>query len=820
MEVNCKLRQDIYSNKEFIELRERLNKEILRRAGFKWFDPLATPKVGEDKSSPLSFPESDVDRTYVDDLTYTINNPSEGSIERTRNIHYPKNGENPAGCPDEYISNEPATSAARFNVDELKNFIVGLSKIDDVNLFYGRDEKPGIAFRNTDGIDELLTKAESDKLNTVATAICRFYLSDGNLMMESYLEVTPRVTIEDDSLILTFNPGDESEIMKSFHFEVDENGYLILTDSQNIIYRKDDPNGGYVNQKNPQYPVTDYTVFYDIENGIYVLPSGESDGEEITNGEGLNTTNFYDDYGARPGDSDYHPYNRHTSKITRRNWYDQDDQRRERTTVIIQGGVDSSTFGVNPRNPNPGTPYKSKPAYRGVPGSCNGNCTGLCFQTCDNICGESCTSTCVYRCGEACTSTCGNVCTGCSSLCLSSCKTLCENISGYACVNAGAKAVHIETSGGTGGVPAKNTITSETYKCEGCSFSCQFYPNKKTDCWDAGCMSRCFTSCNSACSTSCLGGCIDNNNQNYGEYKSGIGRGCSSHCTINCIGACEGVCEGVCINTCWYACKQTCSDNCVWACTTDCGSGCSTGCTNGCKGCAHTCEDSCKGSAEGLGCAGCSNRGGCSSLCQNDCASNCLNQGCRSMCGTDSAGACVNNCRINCTSSSCTSKCENACSSACTTCVNECDLQCGMCSSICSASCGNDCAIICTVSCAHSCESDCLNSCTNGCSSCTNLCYSCVGRCIGICSVTCQAGCSSCTKTCGWWCDTSCNQRCFGSCDNMCLGTCLGNCSTSADSNTTRTSGPERGPISPGYPVQHPSNRLEEQESFRIIKET
>ena len=101
------MRQDIYSNKEFIELRERLNKEILRRAGFKWFDPLATPKVGEDKSSPLSFPESDVDRTYVDDLTYTINNPSEGSIERTRNIHYPKNGENPAGCPDEYISNEP-----------------------------------------------------------------------------------------------------------------------------------------------------------------------------------------------------------------------------------------------------------------------------------------------------------------------------------------------------------------------------------------------------------------------------------------------------------------------------------------------------------------------------------------------------------------------------------------------------------------------------------------------------------------------------------------------------------------------------------------
>ena len=46
------MRQDIYSNKEFIELRERLNAEIKRRAGFKWLDPLATPTVGEDKSSP------------------------------------------------------------------------------------------------------------------------------------------------------------------------------------------------------------------------------------------------------------------------------------------------------------------------------------------------------------------------------------------------------------------------------------------------------------------------------------------------------------------------------------------------------------------------------------------------------------------------------------------------------------------------------------------------------------------------------------------------------------------------------------------------
>ena len=813
------MRHDIYSNKDFTELRNRLNQEIKRRAGFKWLDPLATPRIGEDQSSPLSFPDTDDHRVYVDDLTYTINNPSEGSIQPTKNIPYPNRGENPAGCAYEFDSNNPSTSAARFDVDELKNFIIGLSKIDDINLFYGQDEQAGLSFRDPSGIEDLLAKAEKDKLNSKAEAICRFYLEDNHLKMDSYITPSPDVEIVDRNLILHYTTGDKAELIASFNFFINENGYLVLEDVNNIIYRKNDPNGGFVNELNPHYPVTDYTVFFDEEEGLYVLPSGEFDGEEITNVNGLGPDNFYDDYGAMPGDGNYHPYNRHTSEVVTRTWFDQNDKREVVATINIEGGIKSSTFGQNPRNPNKGKPYKSRPAYRGVPGSCNGNCTGLCFQSCDNICSESCTSTCTYRCGNACISTCGNVCTGCSSLCHTSCKTMCENVSGYACINAGAKSVKIETTGGTGGVPASNTIQYETHQCEGCSFSCQFYPNKKTDCWDAGCMSKCFTTCSSACSTTCMGGCIDNQNENTGEYKAGVGRGCSFNCTVNCIGACQGVCEGLCTTTCFHACKDTCADDCSFECSTYCGSGCASGCINACKGCSSSCEGDCKGTAVGTTCAGCGSIGGCTSLCQHDCSSNCLGRGCRSICGIDSAGACENNCRINCMNASCTAMCSDACASTCSTCVNTCGMNCGMCTSECSASCGANCSIICTVSCAHSCESDCLKSCREGCSSCTNLCYSCVGMCIGICSIKCSSNCSSCTKTCGWWCDTSCNQQCFGNCDNMCLSTCTGNCSTKAQSDTTRTAGPAYPPTSEGYHTPNPSNRLEERESFKIVKE-
>ena len=715
------------------------------------------------------------------------------------------------------MSAQPNTSAAKFNVDELKNFIVGLSKINDISVFYGRDEKPGTAFRDPNYIEELLSTAEQDKLNVPAEAICRFFLEDGHLIMESYLEHTPNVRIEGNDLILTFITDDKSEIMKEFYFDILEDGMLIIEDPKNIIYRKDDPNGGLINSYNPNYPVQDYTVFYTVEDGMYVLPSGESDGEEITTDHGLGPDNFYDDYGARPGDSNFHPYNRHISNRNARHWIDQDDQRNVRIVINYEGGVRSSTFGQNPRNPNPGNPYKSRPAYRGTDSTCHSQCTGLCLQSCDNICSESCTTTCTFRCGNSCTSSCGNSCTGCSSLCLSSCKTQCENTSGYACVNAGAKAVKITTSGGTDGIPARNEITYETHACEGCSYSCQFYPNKKTDCWDAGCMSKCFTTCSNACSTSCFGGCIDNENRNQGDYRTGIGRGCSSHCTINCIGNCQGICEGACTSTCWHACKDTCADNCSYDCNTACGNGCANGCAQACTGCSNNCDMGCKGMANSTYCAGCSTRGGCTSQCQNDCASNCLGQGCRAICGIESTGACEANCRIGCMNASCTAICSDACSSACTNCVGSCNMNCGACTSNCSTGCGADCNIICTATCEHSCEISCLRSCQEGCSGCSNLCYSCVGMCIGICSVTCMSGCSSCTKTCGWWCDKSCNQRCFSNCDNMCMTTCVGCCITRASSETTTAHGPARPPISPGYPT--PTNRLEEQQSFKVTGE-
>lgn len=1115
------MKRDFYSNTEFTNLKERLNREILRRGTFSWWDPLTTPSVGQDKTPPLTIPDIGT-RIQIDENTYTINNPSEGSIERTRNIFYPKQGENPAGQKPDPLSTSPNTSAAQLNVDEMRNFLVGLSKINDINLFYGRDETKYVAFRDTSGITEVLESAEESLLNKP--------------LMETELNPT-----------------------------------------------KNDPNGGIQDRQNPDYPVENHLVTYPIEDGQYVMPSGERDGEELSEYEGLGPSNFYDDYGAKPGDANYHPFNRHTSEYVRRDRNDQGNYRNDHKTMIIEGGIKSYKFGQNPRNPNPGSPYRSRPVYGGVPGGCNVACTGLCHVTCDNECSESCfkagtlietingsvpieeikvgdmvltqsgeyhrvyntfkrktniddliilkangvpplyttknhpfwikkykgvtktklpdgeiyshqyysdpewveakdisardkmclfyrepgnividtgiaymvgrwlgdgwvdiktdnrrenysmieyrvccgfhetvefeslmdklniqynkdkpgknptcqryhilktrdksslnykligilskcgrysygkfipqeifnwdlssiqsllkgyfdanghletnrnilkgtsvskklaygisilvkmtgvnpswtekiykdkkvciqgrevnlhdsyilsicqneftrnystfdydnnciwstvrtpiipdetydvynisvegdptyyanfvlvhncTTTCWNRCGEACTSTCGNVCTGCSTLCYTSCKTKCENSTGYSCLKAGAKAVKITTSGGKDGIPAKNTISIEIYTCNGCSYSCQFYPNKKTECWDSGCMGKCFTSCNTACSTSCFGGCIDNNAEgdNGTSYKTGKGKGCSAGCTLNCIGFCSGVCEGYCIQTCWHACKQTCSDNCSWKCSTDCGSGCFEGCTNGCTGCS-ACAGSCEGKTDSKGCTGCSIEGGCTSVCQHDCNSNCVGWGCRSICGIDAAGACEANCRLNCMATSCTSMCEDACAGRCTTCVNSCGWQCGPCTSQCSAGCESSCNINCTDTCKQDCMENCVNSCSELCGGCSDLCYSCVGMCIGICSVKCESGCSSCANNCGWWCDSSCNQKCFGSCDTFCINTCSGSCATFLESNTTLTSGPERDPISSGYIYPHPKNRYEERESFKIIRE-
>lgn len=752
------MNRDHYSNIELTEIRERLQNEIKRRGTYKWFDPLCKPTVGIDKSSPLSIPDIG-ERVQVDDNTYSINNPSVGSIEETRNIRYPAHGSIPAGQEPDKKTSVPNTSAAAMNSDEMRNFIVGLAKIQDINLYYGRDEIPYLAFRDTKGIEDALVAAENSELHT-------------------------------------------------------------LLHGSDISPTKNDPNGGIKDHQHPDFP-TEHLVTYPNEDGKYVMPSGEYDGEEMLTNDGLSERNFYDDYGAQPGDADFHPYNRYISPLVIRDWNNQDHNRNPLVTKIREGGLPSTRFGTNPRNPQKGDEYISRPVFGGKSTSCNVACTGLCHITCDDECSESCMTTCWNRCGDACTSNCGNSCTSCSSQCHTGCKTKCENNTGYSCVKSGAKAVKITSEGGKNGEPGRNVVTVQTHTCTGCSFSCQFYPNKKTECWDSGCMGKCFTSCSISCSTSCYGGCIDNTSDDSDNYnfKTGKGRGCSDGCTLNCIGICSGICEGYCVQTCWHACKQQCSDNCSWTCSTQCGTGCDQGCTKGCTGCSDSCRDSCKTKATGRDCIGCGSIGGCTSNCQFDCNKNCMGRGCRSICGIESEGACESNCRLNCTASSCTAMCSDACSSRCNTCVNTCGFQCGACGTKCSVGCSAECNINCSEECSQNCSHNCVHSCNEECGGCSNLCYSCIGMCIGICSVKCDNGCSSCTNTCGWWCDSVCGRECVSNCSQICISTCVGSCSTFLTSETTMTDGPERPPTAQGYIYPNPRNRWEERESFRLLRD-
>ena len=729
---------NLYSNTEFQELAERINAELIRRSSYRWWDPLATPRVGIDRTSPWSLP-ADGERALVDDQTYTIHNPSTGSIEPTKNEIYPARGENPGGVPSGDLPNHSGT---RFTIDEMRNFLVGLSKIHDIDCFYGRDEFAGLAFRDPNYIENLVAKAESDPISV---------------------------------------PLKHSDLSPE----------------------KLDPTTGEM----VRYPLETITLNNGKSVEAYVMPSGEMDGEEGIPGP----DHFFDDHGAPEGDGNYHPYNPHVSLIEDRSW---DDFRQDRNTppvIRLEGGIPSSNYGPNPRNPSEGKAYRSRPAYGGKVGTCNVACTGLCHQTCDNTCSESCTTTCWGRCGNACSSGCESQCTGCSSQCYQTCRTKCENSTGYACVHAGALAVRIYSTGGSNGEPAQNKIEVITRSCEGCSYSCEFYPNKKTTCWDAGCMDKCFIGCVSSCSTSCLGGCIDNTNENDGSWKTGKGRGCSDGCTINCVGTCQDICAGMCIQTCYHGCMQLCTDNCAWDCFTDCGSGCAGNCTNDCLG-------TCRNSAESEACSGCSSEG-CTSNCQHDCNSNCMGQGCRSICGTDAAGACSGNCRLNCSATSCTAECSDACASKCSSCVNTCGFQCGACSSLCAAGCGAECNVNCTAVCEQSCESNCVNSCSEACGGCSNLCYSCVGMCVGVCAFKCESNCTNCSSLCSGWCDNSCGRGCFSSCDLYCISACSGSCATSVSSETTNASGPERSPTAPGYEYEHPQNREEERESFRLFGE-
>lgn len=1106
------MNKDLYSNIEFSKLVERINREVNRRGTFRWWDPFVSPMVGQDRTNAISLPTNGI-RVEVTNKTYTINNPSKGSMEETRNIEYEKQGFNPAGQKPDKNKSFPNTSASRFDVDEIKNMLIGLSKIRDISLFYGRDEQEFLAFRDHKGIDNLVKEASKDKLN------------------------------------------------------------VPLHESPNK-HTKIDPNNGITNKRNKDYPNSFLEVEFPKENDQYVMPSGEYDGEECLTVDGPNEKNFYDDYGAKPGEINHKSLNPYISPVVDRSWHDQDDDRNEIYKEVKPGGRSSNRFGETPRNPQKGDPYPSRPVYGGAETTCNNACSGVCFKagtlietihgpipieeirigdmvltqsgkyhrvydtfrrnpdpnnliilqavgapkiyttkehpfwarrfigrkyinhkypqvysspewikaedlnprdkvcllnkecgkthvpfgvaymvgrwlgdgwrtieidpnngaiykrfsiccgkheqismeekleickikysrrelqtsisyriprsyvgankelgkeynnvellriiskcgngaagkylaqeifqwdkesitallegyidadghktdyissvtsiskkliygisllmrmigiipswsvpnkvnhvayiegrkvhihdtfilgfsfdeftrnysfyddsgliwttvrtpikvkegyevynisveedptyyadgllvhncsfTCDNECSESCSTTCTFRCGNNCTSTCGNVCTGCTTLCYTSCSSKCEQNVGYSCLKAGAKAVHITTSGGRDGIPAKNEITSEIHTCTACSFTCQFYPNKKTECWDSACMGMCFTSCMHSCSSSCFGGCIDNENQNKGDFKTGIGRGCSSGCTANCIGICRGTCVGNCISSCFHGCQSSCFDNCMRTCSTSCGSGCQSGCTAYCVNRCTSCTGTCSGIASALQ-TYCSDNG-CTMNCMQGCNKNCVGIGCKSICGTESAGACEANCRLSCMNASCTAMCSDQCASYCTSCVNGCNFQCGACSSLCSTGCESACNINCTKECQHSCSINCLNSCKDDCGGCSSLCYSCVGMCIGVCSVKCQAGCSSCANNCSWWCDTSCNQACFSNCSNQCISTCSGSCATFLTSETTTYLDlPERPPTAEGYKYPHPKNRWEQRESFKLV---
>lgn len=416
------------------------------------------------------------------------------------------------------------------------------------------------------------------------------------------------------------------------------------------------------------------------------------------------------------------------------------------------------------------------------------NCTGLCHVTCDSSCSESCTSTCWNRCGNACTSVCGNVCTSCTTLCRDTCKTHCSSNEGYACIKAGL-------------IPGKKVHT-----CDGCSYSCRFYPNKSALCTDSACKTLCFNTCVNACARNCMGSCTNNESENT-DYTSGIGRGCRSQCTVNCIGSCLGVCVGYCVQTCWSTCKSSCHDNCNQECETQCGFACDTGCTNGCT---NTCSGV-TGSRPG----GCRIEG-CTSQCKQSCNTNCVGAGCRSVCGIDGTNSCEANCRMSCVNASCTSLCSDACASQCTTCVQSCGFNCGnYCKDACGYCCDTLCGDSCTMECQLDCTGNCMFTCEDECSSCSNLCYSCISMCIGTCSVRCTQTCSHCTNNCSHWCDTSCNQACAVNCDNYCISTCSGQCMTLLQSETSANL-PGMNFTNPNYP--RPRNRREELEALKILR--
>lgn len=615
--------KNFYRKSEFDKIKERLNKEILRRRAYKWWDPLQYPEVGSDQD-PVSgkyIPAQSLPvvsgrpREAVTPKSYTINNPSTGamtsSTPSTINMPQTQPNQNKTGPTRNSPSNprytknhgdNPANSlydsSANFDFDEIRNFLHGLSKIEDIDLFYGIDEIDKIAFRDPKDIENKLTMAEND----------------------------------------------------------------IKTQPRNIAGTIQDPNKGKTNANNSG---TKGNVPYPV-----VLPSGETDGDEGFSKEfksgNLGPNNFFDDYVGKPkntnyrssrssiefgadggtkgvpnypvngiqtpGNPNYRPTNPNSIPKADDNVYqlqldskgnysfyeDNPDKApykydgKVNSQVIetnkprpIEYVTSSSKFGQNPRNPSHGASgnnsattlrrttskldkeFRPRQSYEGGHTTCWEACTGLCFLTCYDACSESCDRICWSRCGEACTASCGQNCSGCTGMCNTGCMTKCQNAVGHSCqYNGSTTKTPIPSRGNE---TPSNKATYYYATCGGsCQWTCEFYPNYKTECWDTVCMTVCVTSCSDTCLNSCFNGCINNPDQSGRNAQSSKpASGCMYNCTHDCAGSCR---EDACMSDC-TSCTGRCSEDCSSYCAEgECNSSCDSYCNGSCEDdCDHSC---------------------------------------------------------------------------------------------------------------------------------------------------------------------------------------------------------------------------------------
>jgi len=709
---------DVVSNSELSELRDRLNADLARRGTFTWWNPLAIPSVGTDREPRLTLHGNE--NKVLTDRSYTVNEPSSGSLEESGNVLYPAHGEVPGGQPTDDDGN-PRTSAAVLDSGELRNLLIGLAKIYDIDLYYGRNEQGNLAFRDTADIRAKVELAEQDIVSVPVSGTTRRYdPNDGikNRQSRQYgpypgsdtgryvdqPEYLPSGQYDGEELFPGRSGPDPTNFYDDYGAPVELTNVNTLTSadrkfvpSVNDSYLKPSatPQSAKTNvgqgMSNGQFRTDNLIDYTGTTGNATQTPAGKRPlGWKATPGatpeETLPGQKFQRSYnggadmmipgtnygGKHPSEVSnpqqfehltsggsvgvqphlaYHPQNPYVSPVTHVYRVSQNNKREDSTTIIVEGDKDSTRFGLNPRNPNRGNEY-SKESYQrvfgGQRGLCQVSCTGMCYTTCDSECTESCQSTCWDRCGDACISDCSNVCTGCSNLCYDTCKTKCENVGGLSCLNVGAQDVtHVslgDAINGDGKVWPKNDLRYTTYSCEGCSYTCQFYPNYRTTCWDALCQNLCFYSCYSYCSTGCYGGCIDNQSQhdhssvplwpkgndsgkttyrlathnNMARYRTGRGQACREGCVADCVGDCRQTCDGTCSGLCFEAaCTKTCFDDCNAKCTHGCGENCLNVCRTGCVG---SCSKGCSGECTSK-CQGCS--GSCDGTCYKQCTTTC-----------------------------------------------------------------------------------------------------------------------------------------------------------------------------------------------------